>query len=125
MADESDVLKKLAHFLANVSDAWKEASQEQRNKLARSLFEQIHVEDSRIVLVKPRPELEPFFRLDLECHTRDIGCDPGGVRDLIFNIWKLGFSLLSYLILLVLGIRYIPLFGHSFLSNTRLKASAV
>ena len=56
------------------------ASQEQRNKLARNLFEQIRVEDSKAVFVKPQPELEPSFRLDLECHTRDIGCDPGGIR---------------------------------------------
>ena len=41
VADESNVLKKLAHFLTNVGDAWKEASQEQCNKLARSLFEEI------------------------------------------------------------------------------------
>ena len=78
--DDNKVLDRLAHFLANVADAWKEATQEQRNKIARSLFEQIKVDDSKVILVKPRPELEPFFRLDFECHTRDIACDPGGIR---------------------------------------------
>ena len=78
--DDNKVLDRLAHFLANVANAWKEATQEQRNKLARSLFEQIQVEDSRVVMVKPRPELEPFFKLSFECHTTDIGCDPGGIR---------------------------------------------
>lgn len=76
---DNGVLKKLAKFLANVSDAWQEASQEQRNRLAGSLFEQIRVEGGRVVLVKPRAELEPFFKLNHECHTRDIGSDPEGI----------------------------------------------
>ena len=28
--------------------------------------------------VTPRPELEPFFKLSYECHTKDITGDPGG-----------------------------------------------
>ena len=59
---------------------WEQASQEKRNKLAGCLFEQIRIEDNKVVLVKPRTELEPFFRLDFECHTRDIAGDPGGIR---------------------------------------------
>ena len=34
-------LKGLAYFLPNVSVAWREATQEQRNKLARTLFAEI------------------------------------------------------------------------------------
>jgi len=37
--DKNKLPERLAHFLANVADAWKQATQEQRNKLARSLFE--------------------------------------------------------------------------------------
>ena len=48
--------ERLAHFLANVADAWKEVTQEQHNKLARSLFEQIQTEDNKVVSVKPRPD---------------------------------------------------------------------
>ena len=73
-------MKKLAHFLANVGDAWREASQDQRNKLARALFEQIQIQDSRVVFVKPRPEVEVFFKISFECHTRDIAGDPEGIR---------------------------------------------
>ena len=74
-------LERLAHFLANVANAWREANQEQRNKLARILFEEIKLDSGgRVVAVKPRPELEPFFKLSYECHARDIGCDPGGIR---------------------------------------------
>jgi hypothetical protein len=34
-------LERLARFLANVVEAWDSASQEQRNKLARCLFDEI------------------------------------------------------------------------------------
>ena len=55
------------------------ASQEQQNKLARSLFEQIRVEDDKVAFVKPRSELEPFFKLSFECHEKNIGYDPEGI----------------------------------------------
>jgi site-specific DNA recombinase len=76
---EQQVLSKLAHFLANVADAWRTANQEQRNKLAKTLFEQILVEDNKVVAVKPQPQLEPFFKLNFDCHFRDIACDPEGI----------------------------------------------
>jgi site-specific DNA recombinase len=74
-------LKDLAHFLSNVRDAWREATQEQRNKLARAIFDEIKLGSAgKVVAVKPRADFEPFFRLSSECHTKDIGCDPGGIR---------------------------------------------
>ena len=79
-----DHLSKLAQFLANVAEAWDEANQEQRNKIAKILFEQILVENNKVVAVKPRPELEPFFKLNLECHSRDIASDPDGIRTVYF-----------------------------------------
>jgi len=38
-------LDKLAQFLANVADAWGEANQEQGNKLARRLFQEVWIKD--------------------------------------------------------------------------------
>ena len=73
-------LEKLAQFLANVAEAWDEANQEQRNKLAKTLFDQIVVENNKVVAVKPRPELEPFFKLNLDCHKYEFSCDPDGIR---------------------------------------------
>ena len=78
LEDESQVMDKLAHFLANVAEAWKEASQERRNKLARALFDQIQIEDNKVAFVRPRPELQPFFKINFESHAKDIGCDPEG-----------------------------------------------
>jgi len=73
-------LRRLAHFLANVADAWRESSQEQRNKLVRTLFEEIRLDSGgKVFAVKPQPELEPFFKLNYECHSRDIASDPEGI----------------------------------------------
>ncbi len=60
------VLGKLAEFLSNVAKAWREANQEQRNKLARTLFQEIWIKDKQVVAVKPQPEFEPFFQLNYE-----------------------------------------------------------
>lgn len=80
VTSSEDNLKRLADFLANVAEAWREANQEQRNKLARVLFEEIRLDNGgKIVVVKPKIELEPFFRLSFECHAKDIAGDPGGI----------------------------------------------
>ncbi len=64
--DATDTLKRLADFLTNIAKAWDEAKPEQRNKLARCLFQEIWVKDGEVVAVKPQPEFEPFFRLNWE-----------------------------------------------------------
>jgi len=68
----SDSLPRLAHFLADVSSAWESATAEQQNKLARALFEEIWIKDKEVVFVKPRPELDPFFRLNYEESTKAV-----------------------------------------------------
>ena len=64
--DKNKLLERLAQFLANVTDAWDEASQEQRNKLARCLFQEVWIKDREVVAVKPQPEIKPFFDLNYE-----------------------------------------------------------
>jgi hypothetical protein len=59
-------LEKMARFLADVPAAWTAATPEQRNKLARCLFDQVWLKDKEVVAVKPVPELEPFFKLNYE-----------------------------------------------------------
>jgi len=76
-----DALERLARFLTNVAEAWTVADQEQRNRLARALFEEIWVKDKKVVAVVPRPELEPFFALR---HARD---DKDGLKK-IFGNWR-------------------------------------
>lgn len=62
----ASTLGKLAEFLSSVAKAWKEANQEQRNKLARTLFQEIWIKNKQIAAVKPQPEFEPFFKLNYE-----------------------------------------------------------
>lgn len=44
----------------------KEANQEQRSKLARTLFQEVWIKDKQVVAVKPQPEFEPFFQLNYQ-----------------------------------------------------------
>jgi hypothetical protein len=54
----------MARFLADVPAAWAEATPEQRNKLARCLFDQVWLKDKKVIAVKPASDLEPFFQLN-------------------------------------------------------------
>ena len=65
---DSRTLDRLANFLQNVSAAWQEATQEQRNRLAHTLFEEIIIDHNKVIGVKPRSELKPFFQLSYEEH---------------------------------------------------------
>jgi hypothetical protein len=56
----------MARFLADVPTAWAEATPEQRNKLARCLFDQVWLKDKKVIAVKPASDLEPFFQLNYE-----------------------------------------------------------
>ncbi len=53
---------RLAFYLADVSKAWKDATPEERNRMARVLFGKVVVENKQAVACVPRPELESFFR---------------------------------------------------------------
>ena len=59
-------MDKLARFLANIAQGWEEATGGLKNKLARSLFPEIWIEDEQVIAAKPHPELEPFFQLNYE-----------------------------------------------------------
>jgi len=73
-------LEKMARFLADMPAAWAEATLEQRNKLARCLFNQVWLQDKEVVAVKPLAELEPFFRLNYEDFCKRNIEDRGSTR---------------------------------------------
>ena len=75
-SDGTEQLEKLAQFLADVPAAWEAATPEQRNKLARCLFDEVWLKDKAVTGVKPRPELEPFFRLNYEEFLRACPINP-------------------------------------------------
>jgi len=73
-------LEKMAQFLACVPAAWAEATPEQRNKLARCLFDQVWLKDKEAIAVKPIAELEPFFKLNYEQYYKQNIEDGGSSR---------------------------------------------
>jgi len=88
---ESTVLQGLADFLRDIPAAWRAARQDQRNALARQLFEEVWVEDDRVVALKPMPNLEPFFRLSLEQSQNSLKWRPRwGTASRIRQLRKLG-----------------------------------
>jgi hypothetical protein len=46
--------------------AWKQADQQQRNRLAKQLFDIVWIKDKRVLAVTPSPEFKPFFDLQYE-----------------------------------------------------------
>jgi len=92
LENESNVLERLAELLRNVAEAWKDAGQEQRNRLARQLFDEIWVKDKQVIAVKPRPELKPFFQLSYEEWLKKFeseNSNPPGVATSLPVTWPL------------------------------------
>jgi hypothetical protein len=48
-------------LLKDLPAAWDAATSEQRNALARLVFESIEIEDDRVIAVVPQPDFAPFF----------------------------------------------------------------
>jgi hypothetical protein len=52
---------RAAAFLSDLPAAWADATPEQRNALARLIFQKIEIEDDRVTAVVPKPDFAPFF----------------------------------------------------------------
>jgi site-specific DNA recombinase len=64
--EQADMLTNLAAFLRSLPEAWRHANSDQRNRLLRELLDEVWIQDDRIIGVKPRIELEPFFKLSFD-----------------------------------------------------------
>lgn len=64
--DQGKSLEKLALFLKDISEAWKEADGQQQNRLAKQLFDIVWIKDKKVLAITPRPEFKPFFDLQYE-----------------------------------------------------------
>ncbi len=73
-----DTLERAANFLADLPTAWHAASDEQRNALARLLFEEVRIKNEWVAAVKPQPTFAPFF--DLDCQARRLSSGSDGIR---------------------------------------------
>lgn len=63
-SSKASEVERLANYLQSVGQAWKDAGPEQRNRLAKTLFESIRIEDSTIKGVTPQLEFTPLLVLD-------------------------------------------------------------
>jgi len=79
--DQSVILARTAAFLSDLPLAWNQATQEQRNRLARLMFDSVEIKDRRVTAVMPRPEFAPFFVLDCQARGENvIPCGSDGIR---------------------------------------------
>jgi site-specific DNA recombinase len=83
-------LEQAAAFLSDIPAAWRAASNQQRNALARLLFEQIRIKDNWVVAVQPQPEFTPFFDLDCQIRRLSGGSDGGWLRVCITSLVTFG-----------------------------------
>ena len=58
-------LRNAAELLGRFCQAWTFADLEQKRKIARLIFEEIWVDNKKVVAVRPRPQFVGFFTLDL------------------------------------------------------------
>ncbi len=76
--DMAAILARTAAFLSDLPLAWKQASQEQRNRLARLLFQSLVIKDNRVEAFTPQPDFAGFFILD--CQSRFVRSGSDGIR---------------------------------------------
>src|SRR5436190_16591663 len=87
-SSRGEVLQRLATYLQDVGQAWRDATQEQRNRLVKILFEVIRIGDHTIKGVTPQVEFTPLLvlsdRLNKSLHPRCQGggrkCGSDGIR---------------------------------------------
>jgi site-specific DNA recombinase len=58
-----EVLENLYRYLQDAGAAWDDAEPDQRNRLARALFDALLVRDGHLAAVRPRQEFQPYFNL--------------------------------------------------------------
>ena len=56
-------MRARAAFLRDVPAAWDAVSAEQRNTLARTLFQSVDIDDGRVITVLPEADFAPFFNM--------------------------------------------------------------
>jgi site-specific DNA recombinase len=59
--DRATMLTEAAALLRDLPAAWEAASPDQRNRLARLVFESVEVKDDQLVAVIAQPDFAPFF----------------------------------------------------------------
>src|SRR5207253_1137888 len=85
--DVAGLLVQTAAFLRDLPAAWEAASQEQRNALARLVFQAVKITDDQVTAVLPQPDFAPFF-VALRREDDDTPDDPSGVSSSKVATWR-------------------------------------
>lgn len=64
--DQGAVLAETAGFPADLPAAWAAATPDERNRIARLLFERVELKDDQVAGLTVQPEFAPFFWLDCQ-----------------------------------------------------------
>ncbi len=59
--DRANIMAQAAAFLRDLPAAWDAATPNERNALARLVFQSVEITDARVVAVVPQPDFTPFF----------------------------------------------------------------
>ena len=79
--EERERLARLRQYLADLPQAWDDATQEQRNRLLKVLLETVWVENEKVVAIRPRPEFQPLFAISCDSPATSAGSgDPDRIR---------------------------------------------
>ena len=57
------MLRRVAAFLRDLPAAWEVATPEERNVLARTIFQSVEIAGDLLTAIVPQPEFAPFFNL--------------------------------------------------------------
>ena len=74
----TDIVDATAAYLANLPQAWMQATPEQRNQLLRACIQQVRVNNKEAEAVLPQPDFVPV--LDFESLSSDSPCGSDGIR---------------------------------------------
>ena len=77
------MLSVFRDFLENVATAWEKVTNEQKNRLARHMFDVVWTSNNKVVAVRPRAELGPFFQVSEHCQEKVCLATPTGFEPAI------------------------------------------
>ena len=63
-------------FLEDVATAWAKGTCEQKNRSARQMFNVVSASDDKVIAVRPKAELRPFFQVSEHCQEKSLSGDP-------------------------------------------------
>ncbi len=83
--DMAAILVQTATLLRDLAAMWRQATQEERNTLARLAFQSVEIKDDRVAAIVPTPDFAPFF-VDEAAKNGRLGTNGNGTDDGAVNL---------------------------------------